>query len=404
MSKLAINGGSPVRTEKFPKWPQYGIKEMNALEKVLNSGVWGTLGGEAANFVKRFSAYQGTKYGVAVNNGTVSLEVIIRALGIGYGDEVIIPPYTFNATASAVISLGATLVFADIEDETYNIDPDSIEKVITSKTKAIIPVHVGGRMADMDKIMVIAKKHNLYVIEDSAHAPGSEWKGKRAGSIGDAGSFSFQASKNLTSGEGGFITTNDTALFEKCWSIHHCGRDINGTVWYAHPNIGTNARMTEWQAAILNAQMDKLDAELEKRMENAAYLNVRFKEIPGIVSMKQDDRVTRNAYHLFVFRFMEEAFKGLPREKFLKALSAEGVPCSPGYVPLYRQPLLFGDDIRRVTASKIDYKNLFLPASEKAGDKEGIWFFQSMLLADKKDMDQIIEAMIKIYENADELK
>ena len=403
MPKLAICGGTPLRKEDFPKWPQYGEKEKEALERVLKSGVWGTLGNEVLKFVERFSAYQNATYGLAVTNGTVSIEITLRALGIGYGDEVIVPPYTFNATASAVLFLGATPVFADIEDDTYNIDPSKIEAAITPKTKAIIPVHIGGRSCDMDKIMEIAKRHNIWVIEDCAHAHGSEWKGKRVGSIGHAGSFSFQASKNLTSGEGGFITTNDEKINKKCWSIHHCGRAYRGTVWYEHVNIGTNARMTEWQAAILDAQMDALDMQIQKRMENAAYLNLRLSEIPCVEPLKNDSRITRNSYHLFIFKFKSEKCKGLIREKFINALCKEGIPCSSGYRSLYKQPLFSSEEIRKVTASKIDYANMYLENTEKAGEKEGVWLTQNMLLGSKKDMDDIANAIIKIYENVDEL-
>lgn len=402
MTNLAIKGGNPVRTEKFPKWPQYGEKELEALKNVLYSGVWGTLGPEVKKFTERFANYQGANHAVAVTNGTVTLEVALRALGIGRGDEVIIPPYTFNATASAVLSLGAVPVFVDIEHDTYNIDAEKIEQAITSRTKGIIPVHVGGRACDMDKIMDISKKYNLYVVEDSAHAVGSEWKGQRAGSIGHAGSFSFQASKNLTAGEGGCITVNDTAIYEKCWSIHHCGRDMHSSVWYAHPNIGTNARMTEWQAAILNSQMDLIDEQLETRMANAAYLNKRFSEIPCIEVMKEDSRITRNAYHLFLFKYKKEKCKGLTKEVFMDALKAEGIPCSPGYVSLYKQPLFYGEDIKRVTGTEFSYKDLYLENAEKAAD-EGMWLTQNMLLGDKKDMDTIADAIIKIYENVDEL-
>lgn len=403
MSNLAIKGGNKLRTEGFPEWPRYDEKEKAALEGVLKSGRWGTLGDETDRFVKSFSAYQNAKYGVAVTNGTVTLEVIMRALGIGYGDEVIIPPYTFNATSSAVIFLGATPVFTDIEEDTFNIDPEKIEKAITSKTKAIIPVHLGGRACNMDRIMEISKKHNLYVIEDSAHAQGSEWNGRRVGSIGHAGSFSFQASKNLTAGEGGFITTNDTDIYEKCWSIHHCGRDIRGKVWYDHPYIGTNARMTEWQAAILNTQLEQLDEQIDKRMSNAAYLNSRLKEIPCVDILKEDKRITRNSCHLFAFKYKSERCKGLDRAAFLDALSAEGIPCLPGYVCLYKQSLFNTPEFKRVTGSKINYGELYLESAEKICNSEGVWITQNMLLAEKKDIDQIADAIIKVYENANEL-
>jgi AraC-like DNA-binding protein len=253
MGKLAITGGPKLRTKPFPQWPVYGKEEADGLLRVLESQKWGTLGPEVAKFTERFCNYLGVKHGVAVTNGTATMEVLLRAKGIGFGDEVLVPPYTFVATVSAVICVGATPVFVDIEEDTFNMDPDKLEQAITPRTKAVIPVHVGGRPCDMDKIMAIANKYNLFVIEDTAHAHGSEWKGQKCGSLGTAGSFSFQASKNLTAGEGGFISTNDTDLFEMCWSIHHCGRDYKGTVWYGHPYIGTNARMTEWQAVILNA-------------------------------------------------------------------------------------------------------------------------------------------------------
>lgn len=403
MAKLAYKGGSPVKTEKFPHWPQYDEKELKALERVLKSGVWGTLGGEVKSFAKRFARYQQANYAVAVTNGTVTMEIILRALGIGNGDEVIIPPYTFNATASAVIVQGAAPVLVDIEGDTYNIDAKKIEKAVTARTRAIIPVHVGGRSADMEKIMEVAKKFNLYVIEDCAHAHGSEWKGKRVGAIGDAGSFSFQASKNLTSGEGGIITVNDTTLYEKCWSIHHCGRDFHDKAWYRHPYIGTNARMTEWQAAILDVQMDRLDEQIEKRMENAGYLNSMLGEIACVEPLRYDDSITRNSYHLFIFKFMSEKCKDLSREVFIDALNAEGIPCSSGYVCLYKQPLFYGADIKRITGSNINYGDIYLENAEKASTKEGIWLSQNILLGEKSDMDIIADAIVKIYKNADEL-
>ncbi|NSW91439.1 MAG: DegT/DnrJ/EryC1/StrS family aminotransferase [Firmicutes bacterium] len=403
MPKLAINGGSPLRTEKFPKWPQYGEKEREALERVLKSGVWGTLGNEVKQFAQKFAKYQGANYGVAVTNGTVTLEIALRAMNIGYGDEVIIPPYTFNATASAVIIVGATPVFVDIEDDTHNIDPKKIEEAITPRTRAIIPVHIGGRACNMDEIMDIATRHNLYVIEDCAHAHGSEWKGKRVGSIGHAGSFSFQASKNLTAGEGGLITVNDVAIYERCWSIHNCGRDYHGTIWYEHVNIGTNARMTEWQAAILDAQMESLNEQIQRRMENAAYLTSRLKEIECIETFRDDPRITRNSYHSYIFKYKGEKCKDLPRDKFIKAMRAEGIYCSAGYVCLYKQILFHGEEFRRITGSKIDYKNMYLENAERAGEREGIWLPQNMLLGTKKDMDDIADAIIKIYENVDEL-
>lgn len=392
-----------MRETAYPKWPVYGDKEREALNRVLESGVWGTLGNEVKEFNKRFAEYQGAKYGVAVANGTVSLEIILRALEIGPGDEVIVPPYTFNATVSSVLMAGATPVFADIEADTFNIDPSGIEKHVTEYTKAIMPVHIGGRPCDMDAILAVAAKHRLFVIEDAAQACSAQWKGAKAGSIGDAGSFSFQASKNLTAGEGGFITTNDEALYDRCFSIHHCGRDMKNGLWYDHPHLGTNARMTEWQAAILNAQMERLDSQLETRMDNAAYLTRRLKEIPFVATLREDERITKNAYHLYIFRYFADKNRGVTREKFLDALKAEGIPCAPGYVRLYRQGMLRSPLAKRTLRPGTSYDNLLLENTEKACCEEGVWLFQYMLLGTHKDMDDIADAIIKIGENADEL-
>lgn len=403
MAKLALKGGNPVRTKSFADWPKYGKKDEEALIRVLNSNVWGTLGPEVEKFSKRFAAYQDSAHGLCITNGTVTLEVILRALDIGRSDEVILPPYTFNATLSSILLNNATPVFADIEPGTYNIDPNSIEEVITERTKAIIPVHIGGRACDMDRINEIARKHNLFVIEDCAHAHGSEFKKKKVGSFGDAGSFSFQASKNLTCGEGGFITTNSTKLYEQAWSIHHCGRDYHGTIWYDHVNIGTNARMAEWQAAILDSQMDKLDAEIEIRERNAAYLDSRIGQIPCVKAMDHDGRITRNSYHLYLFKYVPENMDNIPRDKFLEALVAEGIPCATGYACLYKQAMLKTKAAKEITGGLIDYASLNLPVSEKASLTEGLWLAQKLLLSDKTAIDDIADAIEKIYENRTEL-
>jgi dTDP-4-amino-4,6-dideoxygalactose transaminase len=403
MADLAVNGGMPVKKTKFPEWPVYGQEELRALERVLKSGVWGTLGGEAAGITKRFSEYQHCRYGVAVTNGTVTLELILRALDIGYGDEVVLPPYTFYATASAVIMAGATPVFADIDLRTFNIDPEKLGEAITPRTKAVIAVHIGGRPCDMDRVMEIAGKYKLAVIEDAAHSHGSEWKGVRTGAMGIAGSFSFQASKNLCAGEGGMITTNNEEVFERCWSLHNCGRAAKGSIWYEHPNVGTNARMTEWQAAILDAQMNRMDEQIETRMRNAAYLDSLLGETGFIAAPPRDARVTRNSYHLYPFLYMPERCGGIARDVFQKALAAEGIPCGTGYRCLYRQKVFASAYMKRMTGSGIAYGEMRLENAERA-DAEGLWFPQNVLLGTRKDMEDIAEAMMKISRDADELR
>ena len=407
MSKLAMDGGKKVRTKPFPTWPVWDKSELGALREVLESGRWGLGNPKVAEFEEKFAAYVGTEHGICVTNGSASLEIALMAAGISRGDEVIVPPYTFTATASAVLIANGIPIFADIDPETYNIDTAAAEEAITHRTKAIIPVHIGGCPADMDRIMEIAEKHNLIVIEDCAQAHSAEWRGKRVGSIGDMGSFSFQASKNLCAGEGGIITTSDQELGDKCWSYHNCGRVKSGG-WYDHRVLGSNFRMTGWQAAILLAQMERLDEQTQIRNRNGVYLSEKLSEIAGIRPNKRDERVTTHAYHLYIFGYEAEKFGGQPRSRFLQALNAEGIPCSSGYNPLYKHdlfkasiqknPELYGCD-----ADKADYSKLHLPVTERICDEEAVWLFQSMLLGTEEDMDDIVAAIGKIKENfADE--
>ena len=404
MAHLALNGGIPVRTAPFPRWPQGGEAEMEQLEKVLKAEQWGTLGEEVLAFADKFAGYIGAKYGIGVNNGTVSLELILRGLNIGYGDEVIVPSYTFISTASAVAMAGATPVFADIESDTYNMDPASIEANITPRTKAIIAVHVGGRPCDMDRIMEIAKNHGLYVIEDCAQAHGSQWKGKKVGSIGHAGSFSFQESKNVSCGEGGAILTNDFELYKEFWHYHNSGRayelagEFGGVML-----MGTNGRMAEWEAAVLTAQLDKLEVQIDTRMENVAYLNERFKEFDFITLLDTNDNITRNTYHLYIMKYDSKKLGGIKRDRFISAMNAEGIPCSKGYVPLYQMDAFQTANFRKSTGSNRNYSSLHLENTEKACKEEALWMPGRLLLGSKMDMDDIIVAMDKVRSNLAEL-
>ena len=259
MSKLAINGGTPVRTEPFPKWPVWDQNEIDGLANVIKSGKWGSLHGNlVSEFEGKYAKMHDAKYGICVGSGTVGLRIALMAAGIGgEGEEVIVPAYTFIATASAVIEANATPVFVDIDSDTYNIDPEKIEAAITPKTRAIMPVHFGGRPADMDRILEIAQKHNLVVIEDAAQAWGSSWKGTGVGAIGLAGAFSFQSSKNITCAEGGIILSNDDEFAKFARSHANCGRSEDGQ-WYEHCYWGSNVRLTEFQGAVLMAQLGTL--------------------------------------------------------------------------------------------------------------------------------------------------
>lgn len=407
MAKLALKGGEPVRKKPFPKWPIFSEREMKALKDVLESGFWGVGGSRKKEFEEKFAAYQHAKYGIAVTSGTTALEISLRALGLGCGDEVIVPSYTFMATAIAVLYVNAIPVFADIDPETYNIDPKSVEAMISERTRAILPVHIGGRPADMDALLSLAKKHNLYIVEDACQAWGAEWKGLRVGAIGEMGAFSFQSSKNITSGEGGMIVTNSEDLYVKAWSLHNCGR-MSQAAWYEHHLPGANYRITEFQAAVLLAQMERFDEQTEKRIENARYLNSKLSKIDGVKPLKDDERITRNVYHLYIFRFNPEAFDGISKSKLARALQAEGIPASVGYSkPLYKEPYL--EYFKKCPLScphygkSMDYLNVKMPAAEKACYYEGLWLPQYVLLGSRDDMDDIISAFEKIKENMDEI-
>ncbi|MCB0063718.1 MAG: DegT/DnrJ/EryC1/StrS family aminotransferase [Caldilineaceae bacterium] len=393
MSKLAINGGEPIRTKGWPTWPQWGAAEQKNLLEVLESGQWGGYNEKVKEFETLFGKRHEAAYCLAATNGTQTLEAALRVVDVGFGDEVIVPPYTFIATANAPRLVGATPVFVDIDPETYNLDIKQVEAAITPKTKAIIPVHLAGLPADMDALMPLAEKHGLYVIEDAAHAHGSTWHGKPVGTIGHIGSFSLQASKNLNAGEGGVLLTNHEALANKLGSYINQGRSLNGA-WYEHPILGNNLRITGWQAAILLAQMERFDAQLQRRQENARRLHNILAEVDGLTPQAWDERCEVHAHHIFIMRYDATQWKELPRERFVQALRAEGVPLSVAYtVPLYDQPPLAAPHSR----------SLPCPVTEHVCHQEGTWMGQSTLLAEPEDIDDIARAIFKVREAIDEL-
>ncbi|MGC4106699.1 MAG: DegT/DnrJ/EryC1/StrS family aminotransferase [Thermomicrobiales bacterium] len=400
---LAVHGGAPVREKAFPAWPQFGEEEHANLLQVLDSGEWSEPGGGAfvQTFERAFADLHGVAHGVAVMNGSVSLTLILRAMGIGSGDEVIVPAYTFLATATAVLEVNALPIFVDIDPGTWCISPDAVEAAITPRTRAIIPVHLGGHPADMDRLCEIARRHGVRLIEDAAHAHGAVWNGRPVGSWGEVGSFSMQASKNLTGGEGGIVVTNDPEMAELITSFRNCGRQKDG-IWYEHVRLGGNYRMTEFQAAILTAQMTRFDEQRMRRDANGRILNAGLAEIDGIRPQRRDPRTSIHGNHLYWFRYDRAAFDGLSRELFLDALKAEGVPCSPGYpVPLNRQPLFVNRAFdTRATSYDPDYAPtrfgaLDLPVTE-AICNEVVMLPQSLLLGDAADMDDVIAAVRKI--------
>ncbi len=401
MAKLALKGGTPIRTEGFFKWPYTDYKDNNILNEVYDSEYYGINGKQSCEFSRRFAKYNETEYCIPVANGTTSLELILRGLGIGRGDEVIIQGYTFIATLSAIIYAGATPVFCDIEKDTYGMSASSVEDKITSRTKAIIPVYVSGRPADMDKLLELANKKGIYLIGDAAQAVGSAWCNKSIGSYCIAASFSCQNSKNLTCGEGGIITTNSVSLYNNILTILNGGLDEEQ---YTH--IGLNYNMSEWQAGILNTQFDKLDSQIELRMKNASYLDYLLYEFEFISPLKSDSRITKNSYHFYTVRINEQMLKGVSRDNYIRAVNAEGIPLVNGYTPLYHAPFLKSGYIRKTIGKDIDIDINDVPNTEFAYKHECGWIYSSevVMLSKKEDIDDIAEAMYKVYKNIDELR
>ncbi|MFA6108406.1 MAG: DegT/DnrJ/EryC1/StrS family aminotransferase [Candidatus Latescibacterota bacterium] len=403
---LSIAGGEPVRRSPFPSWPVHGPEDEQALLGVLHSGRW-FLSDQIDRFEKAFAAFQQAQFGIAVSSGTTALQVALEAVGLKPGDEVIVPAYTFIATASAVVATGGIPVFAEIEPGTYNLDPQAVAAAVTPRTRAIVAVHIAGRPADLDALLDLARRHDLRLIEDACQAHAAAWKGTRVGAIGDLGCFSFQASKNLCAGEGGFITSNDRELAEIAWSIHNCGRSPQGA-WYEHPLIGGNYRISEFHSALLLSQMRNLEAQTATRSRNADRLSALLSEIDGVLPMDHDPRVTTHANHLYIMRYQADRFGGVPRERFLEALRAEGIPCSSGYRPLYREAAFNAHfhDCPLDSAyfkGRPDYAKVCLPVTERACNEEGVWLTQNMLLGPEQDMEDIAAAVRKIRDHAHQL-
>jgi dTDP-4-amino-4,6-dideoxygalactose transaminase len=407
MSSLAMLGGKKAKGKPFPVWPYYDSNEDRALKEVLESRVWWrTPGTKTLEFEKSFAKFHGAQHGIAVTNGTAALEVTIAALGIGAGDEVIVPNFTFVATASAVLFANALPVLVDVDPETYCIDPDLVEDAINSRTKAIIAVHMGGHPADLDRLKKIASRKRLSLIEDSAHAHASEWRGQRVGTFGVAGTFSFQSSKLITAGEGGMIISNNDKFEIQARSVHDCGR-MPGEWFYSHFIYGSNYRLSEWQGAILQVQLGRLDQQTKRRHHNARLLDRLLRAIPGITPQKLDDRCTRNGQYAYIFHVNKKEFAGLSTERFIEALNAEGIPHQASYPPLHQLDMFRNDEYRkRLSGKQAKDKHKFLkgkfPVTQRAA-WETVWLPQPVLLGDEEDMHEIVAAVTKIQKNAKEL-
>ena len=394
MSELAIFGGKPVRKEPFPLWPRVTAGQKEQLLNTLESDSLGIGSDSIKAFEDQFAEFHDAKYCIATSSGTNALWVALKAGGVSAGDEVIIPPYTFIATASAVLMANAVPVFVDIDPDTFNIDPILIEKEITDRTKAIMPVHIAGNPADMDRINDIAKKHNITVIEDAAQAHGAEWGGVKVGALAAGGIFSFQSSKNMNSGEGGAIISNDDSFMDACFAYYNCGRQRGGE-WYDHQIMGGNHRINAMAASLLLPQLQSVEDDMAVRDINRKKLD-RALGSEGLVTIGSYDKATRVANHLYLLRYKADYFNDVPREKFFEAMRAEGVYTYAGYKPLYREKVFNGKDDDFPWLNDIDYAATSCAVTELIADYQSVWLTQNHLLGNDRDTQDIIDAFQKV--------
>ncbi len=400
----AILGGTPVRDGKqWPSWPQWDAAERQGLTGVLESGAWsGSRGGQAKSWAEELAAFQSARHGLALTNGTHTLEAALAACGIGEGDEVIVPAITFAATATTVLAVNATPVIVDVDPGSLCIDVAAAEAAIGERTRAIVPVHIAGRACDMDALTELCKRRGLALIEDCAHAPGTRWRGRGVGSFGSFGSFSCEASKLITAGEGGALTTGDEDLRARAWSYVNCGR-VEGGHWYHHATYGSNLRMTEWQGALLRAQLRRYPGQQQLREERAAMLGAALTEIPGIEPQSADERSERRAYYAYVIHYEPAEFAGLHLNGLEAALAAEGIEFGDCYPSLNTLELFRTGNFAprlRDGAPRLDYGTLRLPHAERVATST-LWLSHPMLLAEAEDVLDIARALARIQANAE---
>ena len=426
MSALALQGGTPIRTEPYNAWPEFDESDVEAVVDALRTGNWATGEGDRSliNFERSFAAYQGAEYCLAVSSGTSALEIALRALRLPRGSEVILSPYTYMASPTAVLNVGLVPIFVDMDPETYNIDPRLIEAAITERTGAIMTVHFGGLACDMGAILDLAGRHDLKVIEDSAHAHGSTWNDRGLGTIGDVGCFSLGPGKNLTPGVGGAVMTNDLEIYKH--AIAYSEMDIGGRVmrfgemglgraaaepeeWF--PYSAGNRRLGGVLAALASAQLDRLEGQTQRRSENGTYLAGLLEDVDGLASRREDPYVTRNANHLHIVRYDAEGFDGLPRSRFIEAMQAEGIGIRAGYARPMNRADLFSDPNGELSlvwprgdgGPDVDYASMSCPHAERACATEDMWITQVMMLSGPQAMDEIVDGAEKVRDHLADL-
>ncbi len=420
MEQLSILGGPRTRTEPYPQWPVFDERDIAAVTNVIQSGRWGGYpypGPQTAEFTRRFAEMQGGGYAVAMVNGTVTMEVALRALNIGWGDEVLVPAFTFQATAAAPMAAGAIPVIVDVDPETYTIDPKKIEAAITQRTKAIIPVHLGCQVADMDAIMDIAERHHLVVVEDCAHAHGAKWRGKGVGTFGHFGSFSLQSSKTVSVGEGGILLGRTPELAARAASLIDCGRAhaVEGAheEQFSHEKgkltftMGGNYRLTELQAALGNVALERFPEQIKEREAMLSYMEECLSEVQGVRLLKRDARHTTRAFYQFVFAIDPKEF-GATHEVVCALMESEGIPCEVGYEAMHHydlfQPGLSKLPVPSAFPEYFQFEKMSFPEAERACEREAVWLDESVFRAGPKGVDDVVRALSKIHDHAGEME
>jgi dTDP-4-amino-4,6-dideoxygalactose transaminase len=410
INSLALLGGEPVRRQPFSPWPQYRPSDVERLVKVVESRHWGGFplpSPWAAEFAEEFAAQHGAKYGLCLANGTVAITVALQALGLKFGDEVIVPAYTWDGTATAVLQAGGVPIFADVDPDTYCLDVESARRAITPRTRAIVPVHLAMRFADMRGLRALASEHRLLLVEDCAHAHGGECHGWGSGAAGDAGTFSFQESKLITAGEGGLVLTSRLDCYEAMQTIVNCGRK-SLTDQHQARVLGCNYRMTELQCALLVGQLEQLPELREKRAHHAALLSCELAGIPGVRPLPPQPGLTRETLYHYVFQYRSTG-PAPARDLFVAALDAEGVP-SDGrfYEPVYRSDLFHATpencpQLAWQRVPPLDYATFHCPVSERAAYQEAVWVPQFTLLGTEDDVRDVARAVAKVAANLEAL-
>lgn len=406
MPELALEGGPEAAAAlDVPDWPRVTEADSQNVLDALESGNWCRLS-DGAEWVDQFEAefaeYHDAEHAIAVANGTVAIELALRMLDVQPGDEVLVPAYTFIATASAVTDVGAVPRFVDVDPQTYNVDPESVREQVTDRTVGLIGVHIGGYPMDFDEVLPVVEEHDLFLIEDAAHAQGSAWRGEKVGTIGDVGTFSFQETKALSGGEGGIVVTDDNVLAEKGELYHNIGRVPGHGYW--HTELASNLRMSELHGALLCAQIDRLPGENEVRRRNEQVLREELADVEGIHLKPEDDRITSRGYCHFDVQYDADTFGGPDRDTFVEVLNAEGVPASTGYVmPLSDQPGFRRETVQALVPASADvpaYRSLSLPGAETVTERN-VSFAHPILLADEDGIRSIGDAVRKIAANVD---